>query len=54
LVAYHDQRVFGALPFHGGTLEQPAWLMDGMRLIATRVAEQEAREAAKAERRRNK
>lgn len=45
VTAFLDQRHFGALPHAGGTLDQPAWLMDGMRLIASVVSEEEAREA---------
>lgn len=48
VMAYLDWRAFGALPGAGGTLDQPAWLLDGMRVIHAAVLRAEARRAKKA------
>lgn len=45
VVAYQDHALFGALPHDGGALDQPAWLMDGMRVVGLAVQEQRKREA---------
>jgi hypothetical protein len=42
--AYLDHAVFGALPYAGGTFEQPAWLLEEMRVVAAHVNVQRARE----------
>lgn len=49
--AYLDFRAFGSLPAAGGTLDQPAWLMAGMRVVHSRVMAEEDRRARAAQRR---
>lgn len=46
--AFLDWRAFGVLPASGGTMDQPAWLMDGLRRIHSEVSEAERRRAPKA------
>lgn len=35
--AYVDLQNFGALPYRGGTFEQPAGLLEEMRIVASEV-----------------
>lgn len=45
VACYLDWRAFGALPSGGGVMDQPAWIMDGMREIHSRVGAAEERRA---------
>lgn len=48
--AYLDNRLFGALPFAGGTFDQPDDLLSEMRVVAAAVARKQADDQRKAER----
>ena len=45
--AYVDWRRFGVLPHAGGTFDQPAELLAGMRYVAARVEQAEKRRQPK-------
>ena len=45
--AYVDWRRFGSLPHAGGTFDQPAHLLEGMRVVHAVVAERDEREQKK-------
>lgn len=47
VTAYLDWRAFGVLPSAGGVMDQPAWLMDGLRHIHGEVTAAERRRAKK-------
>lgn len=54
ITSYLDQRHFGSLPYSGGVLEQPAWLIGGMRMVAGVVAAEQERQQKAAHRKANR
>jgi hypothetical protein len=49
--AYLDFRAFGSLPAAGGTGDQPAWLLDGMRVVHAACMKEDKARADKEARR---
>lgn len=50
VACYLDWRAFGVLPSAGGVMDQPAWLMNGIRRVHERVVAAEARRAKQQQR----